>query len=64
MSTKTWPDPKCAGPHNGGTRILKWQHTKECKDAMPSRFRKKGEFDVPDLKDATIVERGRAVGAL
>lgn len=64
MSIKKWPDPNCAGPHKAGERVLKWQHTKECKDSMPSRFRKKGEIDLPDLEDASIVERARAVGAL
>jgi hypothetical protein len=64
VSIKPWPDPKCQGPHKIGQRMTRWQHTKDCKDAFAER-RKRGDEPTDSIpEDATIVERGRIVGAL
>ncbi len=58
-------DPACNGPHKGGQRLLRWQHTETCKKINAWLFRKGPASDSPELpEDATIVERGRAVGAI
>lgn len=63
MRTKTWPDPDCRGPHKRGQRLIRWQHTQACKDAAAGRFNKDDpENSLPESE--TIVDRGRAVGAL
>ncbi len=60
----TWPDPNCRGPHKPRQRIIQWMHTQECLQAYPTQKKP----DDPDSKtipeNATIVERGRAVGAI
>ncbi len=64
MIGKMYPDPNCNGPHKPRQRLVRWMHTKECLRAYPTR-NKSSENNIDSLPDdATIVERGRAVGAL
>ncbi len=65
MSTKIWPDPRCSGPHKVGQRLLRWQHTAECKAALPFRIRTNGEeIGKSEEDEANLVARARSVGAI
>lgn len=59
-----WPDPECHGPHKPRQRLVRWMHTDKCLAVYPVRNKSK-EDEIDSLpEDATIVERGRAVGAI
>ncbi len=62
----TWPDTNCHGPHKPRQRMVRWMHTKDCLEAYPFRNKRRDieptSADIPE--DATIVERGRSVGAI
>jgi len=63
MNTKAYPDPSCHGPHKPRQRLVRWMHSKDCIEAYPTRNKyREAELNLPE--DATIVERGRAVGAI
>jgi hypothetical protein len=64
MSTKSYPDPNCLGPHKPRQRLVRWMHTKECIEAFVARNKPAEDVTLNLPEDATIVERGRAVGAL
>ncbi len=66
MSTKPYPDPRCRGPHKPRQRMVRWMHTKDCLEAYPTRNKiREEELTSENLpEDATIVERGRSVGAI
>lgn len=58
-------DTSCPGPHKAGQRLLRWQHSEICKNINARLFRKRARPEPASIPDnATIVERGRAVGAI
>ncbi len=61
-SPSNWPDSRCSGPHKEGQRMIRWQHTQDCRDAYAERNKIASDPAIPE--DATIVERGRLTGAL
>lgn len=67
MSTLPFPAPECPGPHKPGQRLLRWQHTKPCREAAGRRVKRNGDpipVDDGTLAGMSVVERGRAVGGL
>jgi hypothetical protein len=69
VNTMIWPDPNCRGPHKEGQRLLRWQHTVDCKLAAVNSRMFSGDVgeilrDGMTPEDATLVERARSAGAI